>query len=153
MAHQDVQASVEGNFLQLEVEVVEGFQEESPNVDAGASAVVAVEPRVDDKDGTEPHAVRDGLGERRIVVEAQGVQSEPVQRRRGFDIWLLQRRCQARFAAARRDDRHLPWGVARLLLDLHHCYTLFLAIDSSVVCRSTIRSAKASLLFAEFEIL
>ena len=143
VAHQDVQTCVEGNFLQLKVQVVERFQEEPPDVDAGTTAVVPVEPRVDDKDGTEPHAVGNGLGESRVVVEAQGVQSEPVERRRG--LCGLQRR--ARSTSAGREDHHLAGGGTLLLL-LHLRYrrvkSSCTAGVGSVAKRSCVPSERAS---------
>ena len=52
MTNQDVEASAERNFLKLVVDIVEGLEEKAPHVCAGASAVVGVEPGVDDEDGS-----------------------------------------------------------------------------------------------------
>ena len=82
VAHQDVEPRVERDLLQLEVNVVERLQQEPPHIGAGSAAVVGVEPRVDDEDGLEAHPARYGLGEGRVVVEAKGVESEPVHRGR-----------------------------------------------------------------------
>ena len=82
LPYQHVEARVERHFLQLEIQVVERLEQETPHVHAGTAAVIGIEPRIDDENGSKTHVARNGVREGRVVMKAQRVQAKPMQRGR-----------------------------------------------------------------------
>ena len=78
LANQHVQPGAVRLLLQAAVQVVKSLQQKPPDVHSRPLPVVGVEPGVDDEDGFEALATHDGIGERRVVVQAEGIESKPV---------------------------------------------------------------------------